>query len=236
MKSLIFGSPVSAVLVDASQHRLTIETPSLLSHDNQDVLAQVTVVLELASPLAFFINMLKGAQHLTTRDVVQWVQPAISAVIGSLVRKTKIDDFAYSEELGEHLEDDLADRLKPQLDSVGLRFVRLDLVDFSTPAYEQLCRARGRLSLDKAKQELHRRQRELERQIERESTRDRMDKIDSEAEFREFVLRSDFRQKEANLARHQHWTKLFHDYEMLKGELEAQKSFIQRTRQLQNDI
>lgn len=235
LKGLVFGSPVSAVVVDASQHRFTIETAPLLCRDNQDVQAQVTAVVELTDPLAFFVNLLKGANQLTIPDVAQWFQPAFSSVISTLIRQSSLADFAHPEELGERLEDDLQQRLKPQLDAAGFQFVRLDLVSFQTPAYEELGRARGRLSLAEAQEDLRRQQRELDRQLERESTRDRLAQIDSEAEFREFVQRTQFQQKETDLARQQQWLKLYHDFELLKGNLEAQRQLVQRTRQLEDD-
>lgn len=234
LKALIFGSPVSVLVIDASQQRLTVELPSLLSQDNQQVNAEVTLVLELVTPLSFLVNMLKGASRLTVSEVANWFRPAMTAVVGTQVRRTTVDELRHPEELAERLHDELDRRLGPQLLAVGFRLVRLDLVSFETPDHTELGRAWGRLTLEEARADLRERQRAIERRLEQESTSDRMAQIDSEAKFREFVQRTEFEQKKGNLARDRDWAKLYADFQQLKDDLAAQQAFLQRTRVLED--
>jgi hypothetical protein len=234
LKALIFGSPVSVLVVDASQQRLTVELPSLLSQDNQQVNSEVTLVLELVNPLSFLTNLLKGGSRLTIGEVANWFRPAMTAVVGTLVRRTTVEELRHPEELADHLHDELDRRLGPQVAAAGFRLVRLDLVTFETPAHEELGRAWGRLSLEEARAELRERQRAIERRLEQESSDDRLAQIDSEAKFREFVERTEFEQKKGKLARERDWSKLYADFQQLTDDLGAQRSFLQRTRVLED--
>ena len=236
IKSLIFTSPISALIVDDGQNRLRLEANRLLTSDDQEVSAAAIVVVELADPLKLFVNMVRGEQVLTIDKVCGFFQPGIGQALSHLVRSATIRDLAHPYELGERLEDDIRTRMADSFSSAGLRFVRLDFVKFGAAGHDELSRSRGRLSLREAQAELEARQRELERRIEAEATLDRMAKIESEAELREFISRGEFEAKTSDLARELQWQKIFDDFIRVKEDLEAQRELVRRTRRQQNEL
>lgn len=169
---------LSAVLVDGGDVVLPFAVPEVMTGDNIEIGVQLDVVLRLDDHNAFYVNVMKDRDELTTRDLRAMLFPevknSVQEAIADFVHAQLSPSRAAKEEVASRLEH----HLRTTFGRIGLDFGQVRAIEFSQDTLDKTAKkgsvseatardieadARGNFRVERARQDADRLGREVEK-------------------------------------------------------------------------
>jgi hypothetical protein len=224
LKALFVGSPISVLLVDAGDVPIPLPFDGLRTSDEDEVGAEVQVLVGLASELDFFVNAMHGAAQLGVGDLQARFLREARGVMQSIVHGCRSDELYGNRELTDRIEDELGQALARSFQRLGLAFQHVEFVDFRGGAYEAIRAKRGAVNRGAAEHDVERDKAQLERKVRELATDQRMAQIRSERDFADFLKQCEQEAGLRDLLRQQEREELWRQYQERKDDHAAARA------------
>jgi hypothetical protein len=134
------GRHVTALLLDGGFVTMEFQLPKLYTRDDYEVSGRCVVGVQTASPVSFFVNMMKSERSVTTGDLRNFlfdeVRDAVQEVVGGYDFRGLATGLALKDQMASAVEQHLNETLATS----GLRFGGVRTVEVHHPRLEALRR------------------------------------------------------------------------------------------------
>jgi len=139
------------LLVDTVPTGLEYNLGGRFTKDPLPIGMTLRLLLEVADPVQFLINMLHGRERLTKEEVRQYLYPEVVQIADRWLRQQSLEDLVNDPGQRARLELALEEELRPTMKHTGLRLLQVRTVELNLEPYDELKGVRGKYALVNAR-------------------------------------------------------------------------------------
>jgi hypothetical protein len=187
LKKLELNQVASVIIADTADIQLDVDLNELITRDPAKVNAVLNLVTNLDNFELFFVNTLKDQMRIGRTELMRRLKDELGNVLESIIIKASVKELYGSRELKQQIGQDIETQMQTTLERNGLKLVQLRYLRFSSPDLNQLFEWGHELFIKG--QELNRADglAELSSRARQILTKDKMNKIQTEADLEKFI-------------------------------------------------
>lgn len=144
---------VVAILVDVGATALEFTVTRLFTRDPLEIALDVRLGVQVAQPVAFLVNFMKGRRSVTLQELRQYLYPEIQNAAAEFIGRYSVQDLGTNlnlkEELAMHVEAHLMETFR----EMGLRFDRVRAMNFRHEQWDEIQKTKAQYFLQIGKEE-----------------------------------------------------------------------------------
>ena len=144
---------VVAILVDVGATALEFTVTRLFTRDPLEIALDVRLGVQVAQPVAFLVNFMKGRRSVTLQELRQYLYPEIQNAAAEFIGRYSVQDLGTNlnlkEELAMHVEAHLMETFR----EMGLRFDRVRAMNFRHAQWDEIQKTKAQYLLQIGKEE-----------------------------------------------------------------------------------
>jgi hypothetical protein len=207
---------VTVLLVDAAPTEMIIQVDNRFTSDPLPISLKIRLVVEVEDASKFLITALRGRERYSLDDLRQYIEPEVTTVVDSYLRKRTLEQLIETPNVRSELELAVDESLRLTFRQYGMKLLSMRTAEFDLVAYDKVKGITGRYSLlisegeaeltgkqrvaelqkkvdlqnlaeETSKIELEERKVDLYQRVRQTALSDKMNEVKSEEQFRKFM-------------------------------------------------
>lgn len=141
---------VTILLVDIIPTEFVFNMGGIFTKDPLRIGASVRLMVEVADPGKFLVNMLKGRERLSQEDLRQYLYPEIAQAADSFIRRRTVQELTEDVNVNALFEQAIEMALQTTFGQSGLRFLNVRTVELNLEHLDQIKGIRSKYMLQVA--------------------------------------------------------------------------------------